>query len=189
MQKQILLQNRTITYTLKKSRRAQRMRLAVYCDGAVVVTAPYHFNEGIAERFVREKTRWLLSKLASFTPFKARPARRRTRVEYRHNKGCAYDLAVERITHFNQSYQFKFNSINIKNQKTRWGSCSKKGNLNFNYKIALLPQRLSDYIIVHELCHLGEFNHSKKFWELVSRAMPDHVELRGALKKIGVSFS
>jgi len=189
MQKQILLQNRTIIYTLKKSRRARRMRLAVYCDGAVVLTTPFYFGEGIAERFVREKTDWLLAKLSLFAPFRNRPARKRTRVGYRHNKERAYKLAVERIGHFNQGYKFKFNSINIKNQKTRWGSCSKKGNINFNYKIALLPQRLSDYIIVHELCHLGEFNHSKKFWELVSKTMPDHAKLRGELKNMRVGAS
>jgi hypothetical protein len=70
----------------------------------------------------------------------------------------------------------------------RWGSCSKKGNLNFNYKIALLPQRHSDYVIVHELCHLREFNHSKKFWDLVEQAVPNHRALRTELKRAGVGF-
>jgi len=163
------------------------MRMAVYCDGAVVVTTPIYFGEGVAERFVREKTDWLLKKLALFTPFRNRPVRGRTKVEYRRNKERANKLALERTAHFNEVYKFNFNSINIKNQKTRWGSCSKKGNLNFSYKIALLPQRLSDYIIVHELCHLGEFNHSKKFWELVAKTIPDHAKLRDELKKTGVS--
>lgn len=189
MQKRIQLQNQAIIYTLKKSKRARRMRMAVYCDGAVVVTAPYQFGDGIAERFVREKTSWLLSKLSLFQPFQPRPARRCTKVEYRHNKERAYTLAVERIAHFNRSYHFTFNSINIKNQKTRWGSCSKKGNLNFSYKIALLPKRLADYIIVHELCHRGEFNHSKKFWELVSQAIPDYATLRSELKRTPVNHS
>jgi predicted metal-dependent hydrolase len=186
MKRQIFLQNREVKYTLKKSRRARRMRMAVYCDGAVVVTAPLHFSEGIAERFIMEKKNWLLAKLSLFTPFRARPARSRTKVEFRQNKEHSYKLALERIMYFNQTYNFKFNSVSIKNQKTRWGSCSKKGNLNFNYKIALLPQHLSDYIIVHELCHLREFNHSKNFWELVSRTIPDHAVLRGELKNIGV---
>ncbi|MDO8552655.1 MAG: M48 family metallopeptidase [bacterium] len=158
--------------------------MAVYCDGAVIVTTPYHCGVSSAERFVREKIDWLLKKLEFFTPFRKRPARRRTKVEYRQNKERAYRLALERIEHFNRSYNFNFNSVNIRNQKTRWGSCSKKGNLNFNYKIALLPERLSDYIIVHELCHLGEFNHSKKFWRLVTKTMPDHANLRKELKKI-----
>jgi predicted metal-dependent hydrolase len=162
------------------------MRMAVYCDGAVVVTTPYQLGAGVADRFVREKTDWVLRKLTLFSPFEPRPARRRNRLEYRHNKDRAHKLALERISQFNDTYGFTFNTINIRNQKTRWGSCSKKGNLNFNYKIALLPQRLSDYIIVHEMCHLKEMNHSKKFWELVSRTVPDYSKLRGELKKIGI---
>jgi predicted metal-dependent hydrolase len=165
------------------------MRMAVYCDGAVIVTAPFHFSEGTAERFIREKTDWLLAKLALFTPFRPRQAQSRGEVEYRHHKERARTLAEERIAYFNRSYRFAFKSVNIRNQKTRWGSCSKKGNLNFNYKIAFLPQRLADYIIVHELCHLREFNHSKKFWELVSKTVPEHALTRKELKNIGVSFS
>jgi len=92
------------------------------------------------------------------------------------------------VEYFNAMYGLRCNRITIRNQKTRWGSCSRKGNLNFNYKIALLPQRLADYIIVHELCHLGEFNHSRKFWALVAQTMPDHVDLRKELKKNRVMF-
>ena len=68
--------------------------------------------------------------------------------------------------------------------KTRWGSCSKKGTLNFNYKIALLSPELRDYIIVHELCHLGEFNHSSKFWLLVEKTVPNYKTLRKQIKQI-----
>jgi len=75
-------------------------------------------------------------------------------------------------------YNFKINRISIKNTKSRWGSCSKKGNLNFSYKIALLSKDLADYVIVHELCHLGEFNHSKRFWKLVSLTIPNYLELK-----------
>ena len=84
--------------------------------------------------------------------------------------------------------QIRFNKINIKNQKTRWGSCSKKGNLNFNYKIALLPQHLADYIIVHELCHLGEFNHSRSFWNLVAKVFPEYLGIRNELRRSGIHF-
>jgi hypothetical protein len=62
----------------------------------------------------------------------------------------------------------------------------RKGNLNFNYKIALLPERLADYIIVHELCHLKEVNHSQKFWNLVAKMMPDYLEIRNELKRSGI---
>ena len=95
----------------------------------------------------------------------------------------AYNLAESRINYFTKIYKFKYNKINIKNQKTRWGSCSKKGNLNFNYKIALLPSLISDYLIAHELCHLKELNHSKRFWKLVEKTIPNYRSIRGELKK------
>jgi len=101
--------------------------------------------------------------------------------EYLKLRGEALKIAQVKVDKFNKIYGFKFNQIVIKNQKTRWGSCSKKGNLNYNYKIALLPEKLADYIIVHELCHLKEFNHSQKFWNLVEKGMPDY---RERIKKI-----
>ena len=107
-----------------------------------------------------------------------------TRAEFVKHKNTALILAENRISHFNRLYQFDINKITVKNQKTRWGSCSKKGNLNFNYKIALLPQHLSDYIIVHELCHLGQFNHSPAFWNLVAITIPDYKKIKKEFKKI-----
>lgn len=108
--------------------------------------------------------------------------RKRSRRDYQKYKEYARALVIERLAHFNISYNFTVGRISIRNQKTRWGSCSKKGNLNFNYKIALLPPELADYVIVHELCHLGEFNHSKNFWTLVERTIPDYRKRRALLK-------
>lgn len=104
-------------------------------------------------------------------------------------KNRALELVLQKIAQFNLVYGFNINKITIKNQKTRWGSCSKKGNLNFNYKIALLPQRLCDYVILHELCHLGQFNHSKKFWDLVAKTMPDYKNIRKEFKKIRLRWT
>ncbi len=109
---------------------------------------------------------------------------RRNKKQYLAYKEIARTLAENRISHYNKLYDFKINRLAIKNSKTRWGSCSKKGNLNFNYKIALLPLELTDYIIVHELCHLGELNHSAKFWALVAQAVPDYLEIKKQFKKV-----
>jgi predicted metal-dependent hydrolase len=105
------------------------------------------------------------------------------RQHFLENKQKAILLAEERICHFNKHYKFAIGKIRIKNQKSRWGSCSSKGNLNFNYKVVLLPEHLSDYIIVHELCHIGEFNHSRNFWNLVEQTIPDYMGARRELKK------
>ncbi len=96
----------------------------------------------------------------------------------------ALAIATDRVARFNKIYRFNVGTIRIKNQTTRWGSCSKKGNLNFNYKLALLPVELQDYLIVHELCHIGAFNHSKTFWDLVARTIPHHGELRKRLRSM-----
>jgi predicted metal-dependent hydrolase len=104
------------------------------------------------------------------------------RKEYLLHKESARALVHERLKHWNTFYNFTYGRIAIRNQRSRWGSCSKKGNLNFSYKIALLPPNLADYLIVHELCHIGEFNHSNRFWDLVGRAIPDYKALSKDLK-------
>ena len=109
--------------------------------------------------------------------------KRRVSKNYLENKNKALEIIKERIEYFNAFYNYKWNKISVKNQKTRWGSCSRRGNLNFNYKIALLPQKSSDYIIVHELCHLGEFNHSREFWDLVAKTIPDYKEIRRSIRR------
>jgi hypothetical protein len=180
---QIKLHQKNIKYTLRVSARARQMRLAIYCDGNFVVTVPQNVSANIIEQFIITKAQWILNKLEYFKSIAGRVFPGGNKKEYLQYKDKAQVLAQERIGYFNQTYNFKFHKINIKNQKSRWGSCSKKGNLNFNYKIALLSARLADYIIVHELCHLGEFNHSRKFWNLVACVIPDYLARRNELKK------
>lgn len=188
MKKQIELHNEKIEYTLKVSKRARMMRLAVYCGGDFVVTVPRSMGEGAIEQFIIKKSRWIVDKIAYFKQFPAKTLAKSNRADFLKQREDALKLAERRLEYFNGVYKFKFNKISIRNQKTRWGSCSTKGNMNFNYKIAILPERLADYIIVHELCHLGEFNHSRKFWSLVAQAVPDYREIRNELKRKGIGF-
>ncbi len=118
-----------------------------------------------------------------------------TRESFLKYKEAARALVAERIEYFSAMYRdkygydFRVGRVSIRNQSTRWGSCSSKGNLNFNYKIALLSPELADYIVVHELCHLGQFNHSQKFWDLVTLAIPDYATRMEELKKKGQAQS
>ncbi len=111
----------------------------------------------------------------------------RSKTEYLKHKEAARELVLRRLSYFNQFYNYKIGKVAIRNQKSRWGSCSTKGNLNFNYKLAIIPPHLADYVIVHELCHLGEFNHSQKFWDLVAKAMPEYKKMRDGLRQVALS--
>jgi len=94
-------------------------------------------------------------------------------------------IISERITALNCRLNLTYNKVIIKNQRSRWGSCSRKGNLNFNLLLAALPPELIDYIIIHELLHLKEMNHSKKFWKLVETVDPHYKNHRKLLHKYG----
>ncbi len=106
--------------------------------------------------------------------------------KYLKYKETARQLVLSRLEHFNSHYNFKYGRISIRNQRGRWGSCSSKGNLNFNYKICLLPEAIADYIVVHELCHLKEFNHGENFWKLVEEKIPNYQHIKIELRKIRV---
>jgi predicted metal-dependent hydrolase len=108
----------------------------------------------------------------------------RSRRFYLAHKESTRALVLERIMHFNAHYGLPIGRIAIRNQKSRWGSCSRKGNLNFNYKLAFLPPELRDYVIVHEICHVKEFNHGRGFWELVAQTMPEHKAMKRQLRNI-----
>ncbi len=110
--------------------------------------------------------------------------KRSSKRTYIKDKEIARARVHQKLEHFNQYYGFTWGRVAIRNQRSRWGSCSKKGNLNFNYRIVYLPEELQDYIIVHELCHLRMFNHSKAFWALVGEVIPDYKIRRKALKSI-----
>lgn len=185
MKREIRLKAKKIEYELKKSKRAKRLRLAIYCDGSFVVVAPKNLMIEKIEDYIFKKTEWILEKLKVMEKRKQNPVfSKRSKKEFLKVKAKAQELAEKKVVKFNRIYGFKFNKIFIKNQKTIWGSCSKKGNLNYNYKVALLPEKLADYIIVHELCHLKEFNHSRKFWQLVEKAMPDYRERIKEIKEL-----
>jgi predicted metal-dependent hydrolase len=98
-------------------------------------------------------------------------------------RAAARAIVLERVGYFNQHYKLEYGRIFIKDQKTRWGSCSSKGNLNFNYRIAMLPKELQDYLVVHELCHLQEMNHGPDFWKLMMEQIPNAKALNKQLKR------
>ncbi len=180
------LKSGTITYTMKAVSRSKRIRLTVHPGGSIVLTRPHWVTTRQAENFLQEKIEWLLEKLEVMrrkvrnNPFLGPGSEK----EYSRLKDDVARMVARRLEHFNQYYGFEYKKITIRNQKTRWGSCSRQGNLSFNYKLAFLPRRCADYIIVHELCHLKEFNHSKRFWNLVAQTVPNHEALREEINQL-----
>jgi predicted metal-dependent hydrolase len=184
MIKTLAIQGNTIEYTQKISSRGRTLRLSIYHDGRVMLTVPKQANQMVVEKFLMDKSDWILKKVDYSIKHPRIVLGGATASEFASHKDSARTLVQSRLTHFNQLYGFAWKSITIRNQSTRWGSCSKQGNLSFNYKIVQLPSELCDYIIVHELCHLKELNHSPKFWKQVERAMPAYKLLRKKLKSM-----
>jgi predicted metal-dependent hydrolase len=100
----------------------------------------------------------------------------------------AEELIKKRTVEYSNLIGVNYNTIRIKDTKTRWGSCSSKRNLNFNFRILMAPEQVMDYIIVHELCHLKHMNHSKEFWNAVAQYMPDYEKQKEWLKVNGMKL-
>ncbi len=184
-QRSIILKDKTVKYSLRQSARARCLRITIYPNGELAATLPQNFSLDQLENFLRQKADWILRKINLAK--KRKPSivlPKANRREYLAKKEEARALAKSKTDYFSALYNFRPARISIRNQKTRWGSCSRKGNLNFNYRIIHLPEKYLDYVIVHELCHFKEFNHSKKFWNLVKETIPDYKKIRKEIRDL-----
>lgn len=111
-------------------------------------------------------------------------ARVAQRASYLSERERARAFVHEKLRFWNAKYGFRYTRVAIRDQRTRWGSASGKGNLNFNFRVAKLPEHLADYVIVHELCHLKHLDHSRDFWDAVGREIPDHRARRAELRRV-----
>jgi predicted metal-dependent hydrolase len=184
MQKEIAYGASTIHYALRRSTRARRMRLVVHRDGSVVLTTPARVATDAGDAFVQRHARWLAEKIAFFRGLPPLdPVASYGRREYLGYREQARALVLSKLDGFAALLGgTSYGLVRIKDQKTCWGSCSRKGNLNFNYKILFLPPHLQDYVIVHELAHVRELSHSRRFWALVATVIPDCLALRKELR-------
>jgi len=185
MKKSIFLKNQSVEYKLRESARARCLRITIYPGGELAATLPRGMSFEKLENFLREKADWILHKVNLAK--KRKPALdlpKASRKEYLFRKKEALAIAKEKTKYFGELYNLHPAKISIRNQKTRWGSCSRNGNISLNYRIVHLPEKLLDYVIVHELCHLKVFNHSRKFWDLVAVAVPDFKETRRKIRNL-----
>lgn len=173
-----------IGYELKRRAYRRRLRITVKPGGQVVVSAGKHMPILLINGFVRRHQAWIERAVLKLKNRPVSILKRHDPAEYKRLKKSAMKLVEERLAHFNQHYQFGWKRISIRNQKSQWGSCSKSGTLSFNYKLVLVPPELADYVIVHELCHVQQMNHSAHFWALVNKTVPDWRGRRRALRHL-----
>lgn len=172
--------------------RSKRKTLAIEirADMRVVVRAPEKIPQNEIIKFVEEKQNWIKKHLVQMY-FKAEEIKKQKKEPALTNadieKLCQKALSVipDKVKYYAEIMGVTYGRITIRNQKTRWGSCSSKGNLNFNCLLMLMPDKVLDYVVVHELCHLKQMNHSKKFWKEVERYMPDYKNYKKWLNENG----
>lgn len=180
--KKIKIKDATIDYNFKRIKTSKNIRLRIYPDGSLCVTAPKYCPRFLVNDFLKEKGDWIYDKLKTRNLLDGEK-KKEEKEKFQKNKIRARKIIEDKIGKLNKEYyNFSYNKIFIRNPKTRWGSCSRDKNLNFSYKLIFLPEDASDYIIIHELCHLQEMNHGPKFWNLVARGCPDYKFMRKSLK-------
>lgn len=174
--------------TLIRSRR-KSLAIEITPELQVVVRAPARMPVREINAFVQEKDDWIRAHLQQMAE------KKRLREQYREqalSKEELQELATQamklipqKVHYYAQIIGVTYGRITIRNQRTRWGSCSGKGNLNFNCLLLLMPEEVLDYVVVHELCHRKEMNHSARFWEEVEKILPDYRQRRKWLKDNG----
>ena len=224
------INGQTITYTVKRSLRAKRVRLEVRQQTGLTVVVPHFYEIGQLSGLLQSKGRWISRNLSRCSHFQSLSAKKELRsgdtVPYlgrdlelvkRENhdgvgdvtldgnilavspglfKNGILELALEqwyrteaaklineRADKLSSQMGISYKRVAIRGQKTRWGSCSHKKNLNFNWKLIMAPEPVIDYVIIHELTHLKEMNHSKRFWELVAEYCPAWRDYKKWLKQ------
>ncbi len=165
--------------------RRKTIGIEITPDGRLLVRAPMRMPERTILRFVEEKRPWIEKHLEKVKADNTQQADVLTEEELRVLREKAGRVIPERVGYYALRIGVTYGRITIRTQKTRWGSCSGKGNLNFNCLLMLAPAEALDSVIVHELCHRKEMNHSARFYAEVLRVFPEYKKWNAWLKKNG----
>lgn len=166
----------------ESSKRAKRLIVTVHPNNGIRVAIPRGVSFAQGENFVCEKIEWIEKQMA-----------RMERAEQKYGKALSeIDMPAarrkleKRISDLAAKHGFTYDRVTIRNQKTRWGSCSAKDNISLNYKLAMLPDELCDYVILHELVHTRVRNHSREFWDELGKYVEDPKKRAAELRKYGL---
>jgi predicted metal-dependent hydrolase len=158
--------------------RAKRLRITIKHDKTIRVTMPRRGNMDKAKEFLLSKTSWIQKHLRKIdrNPIQKIPD---LNIDLEKAQACLFN----RLNYFAEKYNFSYSRVTFRRQKTRWGSCSSKNNINLNIKLAMLPEHLQDYVILHELVHTKHKNHGNGFWMELDRLTGDAEKLRKEMRK------
>ena len=172
-------------FTVVRSNR-KTMSLQIRPDGSLLVRAPLRLPEREIKRFLQEKSAWIEKHLAQVeNANRAGEEDPLSMEDIRALADKALQVIPPRVREFARRMGVSYGRITIRNQTGRWGSCSSMGNLNFNCLLMLTPDNVMEYVVVHELCHRKEMNHSARFWAEVEKILPDYRRSRQWLKDNG----
>lgn len=161
---------------LERSERARRINITVKPFKGVRVAVPEGVPFNIAEQFARSKSKWLKYHTLRIKEFE-KLCKTASKKENSIDREEGGKVLVKRLKEIAEKHGYKYNRVSIRNQKTRWGSCSSNNNISLNIKLTLLPDTLRDFILLHELVHTRVKNHGNKFWAEIMRAEPKSMEL------------
>lgn len=161
--------------------------LEITRSGLAIIRAPKYMPEAEIQRFVEEKSSWLSKHLQKRKAEQEalKEAGRFTEEEIRKMIRLAKQVIPDKVAYYARLMGVTYGRISIRRQRSRWGSCSREGNLNFNCLLMMAPAEVLDYVVVHELSHRLEMNHSARFWAHVGDVLPDYRNAKKWLKEHG----
>ena len=170
---------------IKSNRKS--LSIEVKKDLRIIVRAPLFISNRDIEKFIADKSVWIEKTIEKV---KVRNEQEKSMPKFTteeiHNLADkALEIIPKRVDYYAKIMGVSYGRITIRNQVSRWGSCSAKGNLNFNCLLMLCPIEVLNYVVIHELCHIREMNHSRRFWSLVERFCPEYKQHKAWLKEHG----
>ena len=169
---------------------SSRKTLAVQirADGTVIARAPLRMPKDRILCFLSEKASWIRLQQGKMQEREKMRQQARIHLDAAQEKELrerAKSVLAQRTAYFARQIGVTYGRITVRDQKTRWGSCSQTGNLNFNFRLILAPLEVLDYVVVHELCHRRQMNHSAQFWQEVAQVLPDYRKRKAWLTENG----